>query len=119
MEQKLPISVSDDEFEEEVLRAEGLVLVDFWANWCGPCHQMAPILESFAKANAGKVKVVKVDSDENPKSCEEYGIKSIPTLIFFKNGRPVDVNVGVISDANLQKKLDDLLGSEEPTQEGG
>ncbi|MBW2028882.1 MAG: thioredoxin [Deltaproteobacteria bacterium] len=104
------VPVTDEEFEKEVLKSEGLVLVDFWAKWCGPCHQMAPILESFAKANAGKVKVVKVDSDENPKAAEEYGIKSIPTLIFFKDGAPVDVNVGVISEANLQKKLDDLLG---------
>lgn len=110
MVENAPIHVADDEFEEEVLNSEGLVLVDFWANWCGPCHQMAPILESFAKANAGKVKVVKVDSDENPKTAEEYGIKSIPTLIFFKDGEAVDVNVGVISEGNLQKKLDDLLG---------
>ncbi|MBW1997298.1 MAG: thioredoxin [Deltaproteobacteria bacterium] len=118
MEKNLPLSVSDEEFEEEVLKVEGPVLVDFWANWCGPCHQMAPILESFARTNAGKVKVVKVDSDENPKACEQYGVKSIPTLIFFKNGRPVDVNVGVISEASLQKKLNELLGSEEPTREG-
>lgn len=111
MSEDLPIAVSDDEFEEEVLKAKGPVLVDFWANWCGPCHQMAPILESFAQANVGRVKVVKVDSDENPKTSEEYGIKSIPTLIFFKDGEPVDVSVGVTSEASLQKKLDALLKS--------
>ena len=94
MSEGKPINVTDADFEEEVLKATGIVVVDFWAPWCGPCHQMAPALESFAAANAGKIKVVKIDSDDNPKTAEKYGIKSIPTVIFFKDGEAVARKAG-------------------------
>jgi len=108
MSESKPINVTDAQFEKEVLKAEGIVVVDFWAPWCGPCHQMAPALESFTAANAGKVKVVKVDSDDNPKTAEKYGIKSIPTVIFFRDGEPVERTAGAVSEATLQDKFDAL-----------
>ncbi|UCF56867.1 MAG: thioredoxin family protein, partial [Deltaproteobacteria bacterium] len=85
MPESKPVNITDDEFEKEVLQGEGISVVDFWAPWCGPCHTMAPALEAFAAANSGKVKVFKIDSDDNPKTAEKYGIKSIPTVIFFKD----------------------------------
>ena len=113
MSESKPINITDAQFEEEVLKAEGIVVVDFWAPWCGPCHQMAPALESFTAANAGKVKVVKVDSDDNPKTAEKYGIKSIPTVIFFRDGEPVESVVGVYVTANwLEREVYDMFGVE-------
>ena len=97
------------ENEQDVLKADGIAVVDFWAEWCGPCIQMAPILESFAEANADKVKVFKMDVDENPKTAQNYGIRSIPTLIFFKGGEPADISIGFVSESTLQKKLEDLI----------
>jgi putative thioredoxin len=99
------------DFMRDVIEAsrDVAVLVDFWAPWCGPCLQMAPALEAFAEANAGKVKVVKVDADDNPKSSEKYGIRSIPTLIFFKEGKPVETIPRQLSQAALQDKLNALL----------
>ena len=109
MSENKPISITDDQFEQQVLRAKGISVVDFWAPWCGPCHQMAPALEAFAVGNAGKVKVFKMDADDNPKTAEKYEIQSIPTLIFFKEGEPLDVSVGALSESALQSKLDALL----------
>jgi thioredoxin 1 len=109
MPENKPKNVTDDQFEQEVLRAEGISVVDFWAPWCGPCHQMAPALEAFAKANEGRVKVFKMDSDDNPRTAEKYGVRSIPTVIFFKDGEPVDTNVGAMIHSALQSKLDGLL----------
>jgi thioredoxin 1 len=106
-----PLIVTDDDFQTEVIEAPGIVVVDFWAPWCGPCLQMAPALEAFAKTNAGKAKVVKVDADDNPKTSEKYGIRSIPTLIFFKDGKPAETVPRQLSQAALQDKLDALLGS--------
>jgi thioredoxin len=108
MSEDKPINITDAQFGDRVLKAEGLVVVDFWAPWCGPCHQMAPALEAFAQANAGKVKVFKLDSDDNPKTAEKYEIRSIPTIIFFKNGEPVSRTVGTMSEATLQGTLDSL-----------
>jgi thioredoxin 1 len=110
MAENLPIPVNDSQFEDVVLKAEGLLVVDFWAPWCGPCIQMAPGLAAFARANSGKVKVLKLDVDDNPKTSERYEIKSIPTVIFFKDGQPVFRNPGAMSQAGLQKQLDQLLG---------
>ncbi len=109
MDQDHPLIVTDDEFQTEVIEAPGVVLVDFWAPWCGPCLQMAPALEAFARDNAGKVKVVKVDADDNPKTSEKYGVRNIPTLIFFKDGKPVETIPRQLSQAALQDKLNALL----------
>ena len=108
MSEDKPINITDAQFEDMVLKAEGLVIVDFWAPWCGPCHQMAPSLEAFAQANTGKVKVFKLDSDENPKTAEKYEIRSIPTIIFFQNGEPVSRTAGTMSETTLQRTLDSL-----------
>jgi thioredoxin 1 len=111
MSEKNTTAVSDAEFEEQVLEGEGIMLVDFWAPWCGPCHTMAPALEAFAKANSGRVKVFKLDVDENPKTAEKYEIRSIPTLIFFQNGEQADKTMGTLSESGLQEKLEALLKS--------
>ena len=103
-----PQTLSDDQFEQSVLKSEGIVVVDFWATWCGPCLHMAPALEAFAIDNAGKVAVYKVDVDENPKTAQMFQIRSIPTVIFFKNGEPADISIGAVSQSTLQKKLDAL-----------
>jgi thioredoxin 1 len=103
-----PESITDDRFEELVSKSEGLVVVDFWATWCGPCLHMAPALEAFAGANAGAVKVYKLDVDDNAKTAQKFQIRSIPTLIFFRNGEPVDISIGAVSQSTLQKKLDAL-----------
>lgn len=108
MPEDKPISITDAQFGEMVLKAKGFVVVDFWAPWCGPCHQMAPALEAFARANAGKVKVFKLDSEDNPKTAEKYEIRSIPTIIFFKNGDPVSRTAGTMTEATLQSTLDSL-----------
>jgi len=109
MPEYMPKSLTDDEFEKEVLESDRIAVVDFWAPWCGPCLYMAPALEAFAQANRDKVKVFKVDVDENPRTAQKYGIRSIPTVIFFRGGKPVDISVGAVSQSTLQKKLDDLL----------
>ena len=109
MAETKPQNITDFDFEKEIIKGEGLLLVDFWAPWCGPCHTMAPVLEEFTKKNDSKVKVYKLDVEDNPKTQERLGIKSIPTLIFFKNGEPVDTIPGVQSANALQSKLDSLL----------
>jgi thioredoxin 1 len=108
MEHDKPFIVTDDNFYAEVIEAPGIVVVDFWAPWCGPCLQMAPALEAFAEANTGLVKVV---NDDNPKSSEKYGVRSIPTLIFFKDGNPVETIPRQLSQAALQEKLNAHLRS--------
>ncbi|MGB9765852.1 MAG: thioredoxin [Sulfurihydrogenibium sp.] len=89
------ISVNESNFEQEVLNSDVPVLVDFWAPWCGPCRLIAPIVEEIAEEMAGKAKVVKVNTDENPNLAMKYGIRAIPTIMVFKNGRVVDTRVGV------------------------
>ena len=109
MSENKPEPVDDNSFEQKVLQAEGIAVVDFWAPWCGPCWHMAPALEAFAEANAGKVKVFKLDVDENPKIAQQYEIRSIPTTIYFKAREPVDISIGAVSETTLQSKLDALL----------
>lgn len=96
-------------FKTEVLEAQGLVLVDFWAPWCGPCKQMAPILEEVASQYEDKVKVMKINVDENQSISGEYSISGIPTLIFFEGGQEVDRQVGLMSKNELEKKFESLL----------
>ena len=105
------MSTTDDQFEREVLGRKGISVVDFWAPWCGPCVQMAPALESFAASNAGNVSVYKLDVDENPKTAERFEIRSIPTIIFFKNGQVQHISRGTLSATSLQNKLNELLSS--------
>ena len=109
MTETKPMSVTDDQFERLVLNHQGISVVDFWAPWCGPCIQMAPALESFAASNAGKVTVCKLDVDENPKTAERFEIRSVPTIIFFKDGQVQHVSRGTMSAASLQNKLNELL----------
>lgn len=102
--------INDANFEQEVLKSDVPVLVDFWAPWCGPCKMLSPIIDELSNENAGKaVKIMKVNIDENSEMPSKYGVMSIPTLIFFKGGQPVDQMTGVQDKATLQAKLDELI----------
>lgn len=103
-----PVTGTDANFENEVLDSDQPVLVDFWATWCGPCRTIAPTIEELASEYDGKAKVVKLDVDNNPQTAMKYGIRSIPSLLFFKGGRPVDQMVGVVPKRVLAEKLDTL-----------
>jgi thioredoxin 1 len=99
-------AVTSDEFEREVLQAEGLVLVDFWASWCPPCRRLAPTLEALAAECQDRLSVAKVDVDENPELSRRYGIQSIPTLILFRDGRVVDKRLGALPKDELRLFVD-------------
>jgi|TARA_B100000315_G_C14042882_1_gene348377 thioredoxin 1 len=103
------VEFSDQNFEEEVLKTEGLTLVDFWASWCSPCKILAPVVEEMAEDYVGRVKVGKLNIDENPKTAAHYAIRSIPTLLLFKDNEMVEQIVGVQSKETLQKLLDKNL----------
>lgn len=102
-------AVTDTEFEAAVLKAAGPVLVDFWAEWCGPCKALAPGLEAVATNLNGKVTVAKVNIDENPMSPTKYGVRSIPTLLLFKDGQVVASKVGALPPADLQRWVESNL----------
>ncbi len=104
-----PVEVSDSSFDQMVLQSKTPVLVDFWAAWCGPCRMVAPIVEELAGEYEGKVTVVKLNVDENPKTASQYGVMSIPTLLVFKDGAPVSNIVGFRPKAELKRNLDDVL----------
>ena len=104
-----PIELTDDTFEEEVLESDLPVLVDFWAEWCGPCRMVSPIVEELAEEYDGKAKFGKVDVDENADISMEYNIRSIPSLLIFKDGEVVDQVVGAVPKSQLKKKLDQQL----------
>ena len=99
------ITLTDASFDEDVLSSELPVLVDFWAEWCGPCKALAPTLEEYAKNNLGKIKVCKLNVDENPKSPAQYIVRGIPTLILFKGGKAEDRKVGALSKPQLEDFL--------------
>jgi thioredoxin 1 len=100
-----PIEVTDANFESEVLKSEKPVLVDFWAEWCGPCRMIAPIVEEIAREYDGTLKVGKIDVDANPQVSMQFGIRSIPTLLIFKGGRVVDQVIGAVPKRVLTEKL--------------
>ncbi len=104
-----PVDITDGTFEDEVLKADQPVLVDFWATWCGPCKMIAPILEEVAAEMDGKLKIVKLDVDSNSQTAGKYNIMSIPSLLFFKNGEVVDQVVGAIPKQQLVQRLEKVM----------
>jgi thioredoxin 1 len=103
------LTVSDATFESEVLKSDKPVLVDFWAPWCGPCRMIAPIVEELANDYDGKAVIAKVNVDDNPKISMQFGIRSIPTLLIFKNGQVVDQIVGAVPKGVIESKLKSQL----------
>ncbi|NEP86368.1 MAG: thioredoxin [Okeania sp. SIO2C2] len=101
--------VTDSSFKQEVLESQVPVLVDFWAPWCGPCRMVAPVVEEIAGQYEGQIKVVKVNTDENPNVASQYGIRSIPTLMIFKGGQRVDMVVGAVPKTTLAQTLEKYL----------
>ena len=104
-----PIDVNDVDFQSEVLSSDIPVLVDFWAEWCGPCKMVAPVVEKLANDYEGVVKFAKVDVDQNPGLSGKYGVRSIPTLLIFRGGSPIEQVVGAVSESALKEKLESVL----------
>ena len=104
-----PFAVTDADFEQEVLKSDTPVLVDFWADWCQPCKMIAPIVEDLSDEYDGRVKFAKVDVDSNPQTPMNYGIRGIPTLIVFQGGEAVEQVVGAVPKAELKKRLESAL----------
>ena len=104
-----PFPVTDETFESDVLDASDAVLVDFWAEWCGPCKMIAPIVDELAEQYAGKLRVAKLDADENPNTMQAYGVMGIPTLILFKGGEAVERITGYMPKKNLVARIEPHL----------
>ena len=105
----MAIAANDSNFEEVVLNSEQLAMVDFWAEWCGPCKMMLPIVEEVSNEFAGKITVAKVDVDSSQNTAAKFGIRNIPTILFFKGGKVVDKQVGAVPKAALVEKINKLL----------
>lgn len=105
----MTVEVNDSNFEEVVLKSDKLVIIDFWAEWCGPCRMVTPIIEEISEEYDGKVLVAKVDVDSNPGISSKLGIRNIPTVMFFKDGEMVDKQVGAVPKSNFVSKLESLL----------
>ncbi|RMD47938.1 MAG: thioredoxin [Ignavibacteria bacterium] len=106
-----PIEITDANFEQEVLNSDIPVVVDFWAVWCGPCRMVAPIMEELAEEFDGKVKIGKLDVDQNQNSAIKYGVRSIPTILFFKGGELKDTVIGAGPKAMFVEKVENLLNA--------
>jgi thioredoxin 1 len=112
-----PINVTDDAFEKAVLKSEVPVLVDFWAPWCGPCKMVEPTLNKFASEYAGKLRVTRVNTDENSKWATEYGIQGIPTILFINRGKILHRQVGAVPEKYLREMVDTMLNTIEEDSE--
>jgi thioredoxin 1 len=107
---ELTKAVSDETFQQDVLEAKGAVLVDFWAEWCGPCRMVAPILDEIAKEYEGRLTIAKVNIDENPMTPTQFAVRGIPTMILFKDGKPVDTKVGAAPRSEMKAWVERGLG---------
>lgn len=105
------LEVTSSNWDTEVLKAQGLVMIDFWAAWCGPCRMISPTVEELAKDYSGKVKVAKLNTDENSEIASRYKIMGIPTIMFFKDGIKLDQIVGVVPKQQLKAKIDSFLNT--------
>ncbi len=104
------IAVSEKDFEEKVISSSDLVIADFWAEWCAPCLRVAPVLEEMAQEYGGKVKIAKINVDKDPGLAAKYGIRSIPTLLFFQGGKVADSVIGMVPKKDLTQKVANLIG---------
>lgn len=107
--QTAPLELTDATFEDEVLQADRPVLIDFWAPWCGPCRVVSPVVEEIAEEYADRAKVGKINVDENPETARQYGVRGIPTLLYFKDGEVSDRVVGAVPKPQLVQKLESLV----------
>lgn len=105
------LTFTDQNFQDDVLKSDTPVVVDFWAPWCGPCRIVSPIIEELAKDYSGKVKVGKINVDENPNVAGEYGVMSIPTVMVFKGGQPVKAMVGAQGKDSYKRTIDEVIGA--------
>jgi len=105
----MPVEVNDANFEEVVLNSDKPVLVDFWAEWCGPCRMIAPVIDEISADYSGRVVVAKCDVDDSPGVAAKFGIRNIPTVLYFKNGEVADKQVGAVPKKNFTARLDNLL----------
>jgi thioredoxin 1 len=104
----MTIEITDQNFDEMINNPDKMILVDFWASWCNPCKALAPMLEDASNDLAEKIIVFKINIDENPDSPQRYGVRGIPTIIFFKSGKEIDRQVGVLPKSKLYEKIEDL-----------
>lgn len=103
------IHVTDSSFEEDVLKSEAPVMVDYWAEWCGPCKMIAPILDEIAEEYTDSLTVAKINIDENPRTPQQYSVRGIPTLMIFKDGEPIGTKVGAVSKLQLSAFIDSII----------
>lgn len=107
----MAVELTDQNFEQEALNADKPVMIDFWAEWCGPCKTIAPVVDELSSDYEGKAVIAKVDVDNNPQIAAKFGIRNIPTILFLKNGEVVDKSVGAVSKDVLQQKLDQQVSN--------